>query len=208
MFIDIYTLVLFAISVAALTLIPGADMLCALSNTISQGTKAGLITVLGSATGVMCHISLAIAGITALIASSPMLYALFVYIGALYLMWAGFSIFNNKSAINLQKNMEHKKSQKLYLQGLLTNLLNPKAIIFTLVFIPQFIRNEAGKPSMQMLTLGIEMILIMVFIGIALVFLVQKITMKISTNTCIFINKSLGAFIVILAIGILVSHYF
>ncbi|MFQ6249440.1 LysE family translocator [Yersinia enterocolitica] len=210
MFIDISTLGLFALSAAALTLIPGADMLCALSNAISQGTKAGLITVLGAVTGVTCHIGLAIAGVTTLIASSPVLYEYFVVVGALYIMWVGFGIFNNKNAVSLQNNSERKSLNKLYSQGLLTNLLNPKAIIFTLAFIPQFIRVEAGMPGTQMLILGIELIFIMLLIEIPLVFLAGKIAMKINNqpSIAIYINKFFGAVIVVLAISILASHLF
>jgi threonine/homoserine/homoserine lactone efflux protein len=208
MFIDLSTLGLFALSAAALTLIPGADMLCALSNAISQGTKAGLITVFGAVTGVTCHIGLAIAGVTALIASSPVLYGFFVVGGALYIMWVGFGIFNNKNAISLQNNSERKSLHKLYSQGLLTNLLNPKAIIFTLAFIPQFIRVEAGMPGMQMLILGIELIVIMFLIEIPLVFLAGKIALKIKTSPAIgiYINKFFGAVILALAVAILATR--
>ncbi|MBW5818801.1 LysE family translocator [Yersinia kristensenii] len=210
MFIDITTLGLFALSAAALTLIPGADMLCALSNAISQGTKAGLITLLGSVTGVTCHIGLSIAGVTALIASSPVLYKFFVVGGAFYIMWVGLGIFNNKNAISLQNNSERKSLHKLYSQGLLTNLLNPKAIIFSLAFIPQFIQIEAGMPGTQMLILGIELIFIMLLIEIPLVFLAGQIAMKIKTHPslAIYINKFFGAVILALAVSILASHLF
>ena len=210
MFIDISTLGLFAISAAALTLIPGADMLCALSNAITQGTKAGLITVLGAVTGVMCHIGLAIAGVTALIASSPVLYEFFVIGGALYIMWVGLGIFNNKNTISLQNNSEQKSLSELYSQGLLTNVLNPKAIIFTLVFIPQFIQVEAGMPGMQMLILGVELIFIMFLIEIPLMFLAGGIATKIKKRPAIgiYINKFFGAVILLLAIAILAARLF
>lgn len=208
MFIDISTLGLFALSAAALTLIPGADMLCALSNAISQGTKAGLVTVLGAVTGVTCHIGLAIAGVTALIASSPVLYECFVVGGALYILWVGFGIFNSKNAVSLQNNRERKSLNKLYSQGLLTNLLNPKAIIFTLAFIPQFIRVEAGMPGMQMLILGIELIVIMFLIEIPLVFLAGKIALSIQLRPTvgIYVNKFFGGVILLLAIAILAAR--
>lgn len=210
MFIDISTLGLFAISTVVLTLIPGVDMLCALSNTINQGTKAGLITVLGSVTGVMCHIGFAIAGITALLASSPVLYNCFVSTGALYIMWVGYSIFNNKSAVSLQNNRERKSFHKLYSQGLLTNLLNPKAIIFTLVFIPQFIRVEVGMPGLQMLLLGVELIVIMLFTEFTLILLAGKIAIRIITSQSrgSYINKFFGTFILALGFSILVSRFF
>jgi len=210
MFIDISTLGLFAISTVVLTLIPGVDMLCALSNTINHGKKAGMITVLGTVTGVMCHIGLAVAGITALLASSPVLYECFVGAGAIYIMWVGYSIFNHVSAVNLENYSERKSFHKLYSQGLLTNLLNPKAIIFTLVFIPQFIRVEVGMPGMQMLLLGIELIVIILLTDFALIFLADNIATRIITNPTkgSYFNKISGTFILLLGFFILVLRFF
>ncbi|CAI0764455.1 Homoserine/homoserine lactone efflux protein [Serratia marcescens] len=208
MVIELSTLGLFALSAAVLTLIPGADMLCALSNAVSQGTKAGLITVLGAVTGVICHVCFAIAGVTALIASSPLLYQLFVIGGALYIMWVGLGIFTQANAIGLESHGERKSRKRLYSQGLLTNLLNPKAIIFMLAFIPQFIRVEAGRPGMQMLILGIELIVIMFLIEVPLVFLAGKIALRIKRRPVIgiYINKCFGGVILLLACTILAAR--
>lgn len=205
MVIELSTLGLFALSAAVLTLIPGADMLCALSNAVSQGTKAGLITVLGAVTGVICHICLAIAGVTALIASSPLLYELFVIGGALYIMWVGFGILTQANVIGLDNHREWKSRKRLYSQGLLTNLLNPKAIIFMLAFIPQFIRVEAGSPGIQMLILGTALIAIMFLIEVPLVFLAGKIASSIKQHPSIgiYINRCFGGIILCLACTIL-----
>lgn len=205
MVIELSTLGLFALSAAVLTLIPGADMLCALSNAVSQGTKAGLITVLGAVTGVICHICLAIAGVTALIASSPLLYELFVVGGALYIMWVGFGILTQANVIGLDNHREWKSRKRLYSQGLLTNLLNPKAIIFMLAFIPQFIRVEAGSPGIQMLILGTALIAIMFLIEVPLVFLAGKIASSIKQHPSIgiYINRCFGGIILCLACTIL-----
>lgn len=210
MVIELSTLGLFALSAAVLTLIPGADMLCALSNAVSQGTKAGLITVLGAVTGVICHIGLAIAGVTALIASSPLLYELFVVGGALYIMWVGFGILTQANVIGLDNHREWKSRKRLYSQGLLTNLLNPKAIIFMLAFIPQFIRVEAGSPGIQMLILGIALIAIMFLIEVPLVFLAVKIALSIKQHPSIgiYINKCFGGIILCLACTILAARLF
>ncbi|MFJ3264851.1 LysE family translocator [Serratia liquefaciens] len=210
MIIDFYTLGLFAMSAAVLTLIPGADMLCALSNAVNQGTKAGLTTVLGAVTGVVCHIALAIAGITALIASSPMLYGLFVVVGALYIMWVGFSLFFSDVSLSLERNKNINKSNNLYLKGFFTNLLNPKAIIFMLAFIPQFIRIDAGMPGVQMLILGIVLIVIMLLIEVPLVIFAGKIALKIQLRPAlgIYINKAFGGIMLALAAFILVERLF
>lgn len=208
MFIDFSMLGVFALSAVALTLIPGADMLCALSNAVSQGAKAGVVTVLGAVTGMICHISLAITGVTALIASSPLLYEIFVIGGTLYIMWVGFCIFSSKKGITLANNNDKKRLRKLYSQGFMTNLLNPKAIIFMLAFIPQFIRVEAGMPGMQMLLLSIELIIIIFLVEIPLVFLAGKIALSIkrSSTIGIYINRFFGSIILLFACAILATH--
>jgi len=205
MFMDISTLWLFAISATILTLIPGPDMLRALSNVMSLGAKAGLITVLGAVTGVMFHILFAIAGVTALIYSSPVLYKSFVIVGALYILWVGVSIFINNNPLSIDSIKSKKSNKKLYAEGLLTNLLNPKAIIFTLAFIPQFIQIEAGGVTLQMLILGVELIIIMLLIQIPLVFLAGKITVNVKSNSKIgiYINRFFGVIIVFLGLMVL-----
>ncbi|NIE95108.1 LysE family translocator [Acinetobacter sp. Tr-809] len=205
MFMDISTLWLFAISAMILTLIPGPDMLRALSNAMSLGARAGLITVLGAVTGVMFHILFAIAGVTALIYSSAVLYKSFIILGALYILWVGFSLFINNNPLSIDNKKSKKSYKKLYLEGLLTNLLNPKAIIFTLAFIPQFIHLEAGRTMFQMLILGIELIIVMLLIQIPIVLLAGKIAANVRADSkiSVYINKFFGVIIVFLGLLIL-----
>lgn len=205
---ELSTLGLFAISAASLTLIPGVDMICILSNSISQGTKAGVVTACGSATGAMCHILLSMAGLTALISSSPRLYSIFVIVGSVYITWVGVKILSSESSLNIKNTNECKAVSKLYLQGLLTNLLNPKAIIFTLAFLPQFINLDSGEFGLQMLTLGIELVTIMFIIEIPLIIASKKISIKIELTPQIgvYINRVFGAIIISLTSGMLLSH--
>lgn len=209
MIIDFSTLGLFAVSATVLTLIPGADMLCALSNTLSQGTKAGLTTVFGAVTGVLCHSGFAMVGLTALIYSLPALYELFVISGALYIMWVGFGILTNGNSLSLERHGGQRTLRSLYLQGLLTNLLNPKAIIFMLAFIPQFIHVEAGNPGAQMAVLGVEMVIIVLLIEVPLVLLASKIAESINSypKANLYINRSLGGIILMLATTILFTRF-
>lgn len=205
MFMDISTLWLFAISAMILTLIPGPDMLRALSNAMSLGARAGLITVLGAVTGVMFHILFAIAGVTALIYSSAVLYKSFIILGALYILWVGFSLFINNNPLSIDNKKSKKSYKNLYLEGLLTNLLNPKAVIFTLAFIPQFIHLEAGRTMFQMLILGIELIIVMLLIQIPIVLLAGKIAANVRADSkiSVYINKFFGVIIVFLGLLIL-----
>jgi len=156
-------------------------------------------------TGVMFHILFAIAGVTALIYSSPVLYKSFIIVGALYILWVGVSIFINKNSLSIDNTKSKKSYKKLYAEGLLTNLLNPKAIIFTLAFIPQFIQIEVGCVTLQMLILGVELIIVMLLIQIPLVFLAEKIAVNVKADSKIgiYINRFFGVIIVFLGLMVL-----
>ena len=208
MVIELSTLGLFALSAAVLTLIPGADMLCALSNAVSQGNKSGAdYRIGGGHRGDM-----------------PCLFCDCRRHGSDRLFAAAVSAFRHRrravhhvgrvghftqaNAIGLENHGERKSRKRLYSQGFLTNLLNPKAIIFMLAFIPQFIRVEAGRPGIQMLILGIELILIMFLIEVPLVFLAGRIALRIKRRPAIgiYINKCFGGVILLLACAILAAR--
>ena len=122
-----------------LNLTPGNDTIYILSRTIAQGRKAGIMSVLGIATGSLVHTLFAAVGLSVIIAQSPVLFNIIKYAGAAYLFYIGIRMILSKSSvINLQKP-EKQKYNKIYLQAVLTNVLNPKVALFFISFLPQFI---------------------------------------------------------------------
>lgn len=144
---------LFALSAICLLIMPGPDTALALTNTLSYGKKGGFKTVLGILCALAVHILAAVIGLSSLIAHSIFLFSAIKFLGALYLIYIGV-----KSLLSLIKKSDTvsdlpPKNKACFRQGLLSNLLNPKVILFFLSFLPQFIHTD-GNTMIQFLTLG------------------------------------------------------
>ncbi len=129
---------------------PGPDLIVVLRNAVLHSSRAGIFTALGIGAGLIIHITYSLLGITALIASSITLFTIIKYIGAAYLVYIGVKSLRSKGYENtpiIQDNdlcnRPHIPALKAFAQGFLTNLLNPKAMLFFLALLPQFISPDA-----------------------------------------------------------------
>lgn len=140
-------------------------MVYVLSNSISNGARVGIAAILGVASGAFCYVLLAIAGVATLIAASPLLYGLLVLAGAGYLCWLGLGMLRSReTAVEIRGGIKASFWQ-VYRRGLMTNLLNPKAMIFTISFMPQFVPEYAANKTLSMLYLGIVLVVIMILVA-------------------------------------------
>ena len=145
----------FIIAGILLNLTPGADTMYILGRSIAQGRKAGIYSALGIVIGVLCHTTLAAFGLSLIVARSATAFNLIKYAGALYLAYLGIKMLLTKKQAAPEPDVMHIKRGRLYLSGVLTNLLNPKVALFFLVFLPQFIRTEDAHNPVPFLILGI-----------------------------------------------------
>lgn len=140
-----------------LNLTPGADTIYILTRSISQGRRAGIYSVLGISTGVLIHTMLASAGLSIILAESVVAYNIVRYLGVGYLFYLGVRMIVEKN--NLFEGRDQKTASasliKVYWQGLLTNVLNPKVAMFFLSFLPQFINPEYVNGAMPFIILGL-----------------------------------------------------
>ncbi len=146
----------FLLAAILLNLTPGNDTIYILSRTIAQGRKAGIMSVLGIATGSLVHTFFAAVGLSVVIAQSPVLFNIIKYAGAAYLFYIGAKMILSKSSvINLHK--PHKeKYNKIYQQAVLTNVLNPKVALFFISFLPQFIDPSYPNHYLSFIVLGLS----------------------------------------------------
>lgn len=146
----------FILAAVIMNITPGADSIYIITRSVSQGFKAGVVSVLGIGSGVMIHIILAALGLSTVLAKSILLFNLVKWIGAAYLIYLGIKTLLDKSTLvdNNTNLVETKSLIKIYKQGLLTNLLNPKVALFFLSLIPQFINPEFVNSPAPFLILG------------------------------------------------------
>lgn len=143
---NISTLLTFSIIALGMVLTPGPNMLYLISRSIVQGKKAGLISLIGAATGFVLYMLLAAFGITAIVMAIPFAYDTLKVAGALYLLYLAWQAIkpNGKSVFEVQA-LQADSPKKLFLMGLFTNLLNPKIAIMYLSLLPQFINPQLGS---------------------------------------------------------------
>jgi threonine/homoserine/homoserine lactone efflux protein len=175
---------LFLISGIILNITPGNDTIYILTRTISQSKKAGIFSVLGIINGCLIHTLLASFGLTIILKTSSVLYAIIKYLGVLYLIYLGIKTIIQKEQIfeidDTKKNSI--KLFKIYYQGLLTNLFNPKVTLFFLSFLPQFIKSEAVSSPIPFLLLGLTFITTGTLWCLFLVFISSFMTKKLKEN--------------------------
>lgn len=135
---------------------PGPDMLYTAARSLSQGTKAGYFSTLGIFTGCLFHITAAVLGLSKIIEESLLLFSIIKYAGATYLIYLGVRSLlkktKRKTGIEELPTMSYRK---IFMQGLITNLLNPKVAIFFLSFLPQFINPGSLHIKEQIAFLGL-----------------------------------------------------
>jgi RhtB (resistance to homoserine/threonine) family protein len=152
------------ISIAAMmVIIPGADTMLLVKNTLSYGPKAGRYTVLGMAMGLSFWTLIAILGLSVVIAKSVVLFSIIKYLGAAYLIYLGIKSFFTKSVFSLKEiqsqantpttySKRHNKNS--FMQALLNNILNPKTVLVYITIMPQFI-NLDGNVKQQLVVLAL-----------------------------------------------------
>lgn len=149
------TLLTFAAVALALSITPGPNMAYLVSRAIAQGRTAGMISLLGVGAGFVIYMLLAAFGITALLLAIPFAYDALRLAGAAYLLWMAWNAVRpgGQSVFHIRA-MRRDTARRLFLMGLLTNLLNPKIAALYLALLPQFIDKPAGNVLGQTLVLG------------------------------------------------------
>lgn len=144
---------------------PGAGAIFTMSNSLNSGFKRSLWGILGQQVALVIHILVVAAGVGVLVSNSPVIFNVIRYAGAAYLVYLGIRQFLHKPDLD-QEKVESKKNESalsMFQRGIWVNLLNPKAIVFFLAFMPQFIRpNEPLLQQYAVLTITVIVIDILV----------------------------------------------
>lgn len=197
----------FLIAAIILNITPGTDTMYILSRSISQGKKAGVLSALGITTGAIFHVVFATLGLSIILSKSAMAFEIVKLLGAIYLIFLGLKTILKKSSNNFELENKQISYRKIYLSGILTNVLNPKVALFFIAFLPQFINPEYTKSSLPFLILGITFLTTGTIWCLFLALFASKLSHKIRENYVIkkWLDKITGSIFIALGIKLALS---
>jgi len=151
---DSSSLALFVVAALALLLMPGPAVLYNVTRSIDQGRNAGLVSVVGVGLGSMVHVAAAALGLSAVLVQSATAFRVVKYVGAAYLVYLGVRRLTGKDGVVVESAEPKRSLRRIFGQGILVNILNPKTALFFFAFLPQFVNVEGGPIGLQILFLG------------------------------------------------------
>jgi len=146
-------LLTYALACLVVVVAPGPDNILAISRGLSQGRMAACMSSVGAGLGIMCHTVAATLGLSLIIQASPIAFWVVKAVGGMYLLWLGYKALSARNLVSLVPSA-HQSLRKVFLTGLLSNVLNPKPGLFVLAFLPQFVNADRGSVAVQMLVYG------------------------------------------------------
>lgn len=207
--IDLTILPVYLTAVVALLLLPGPDMLLIASSSMSYGRKVGVFASLGNATSGIILTVLAAMGVSALIAMSPIALKALHLLGGAYLLKMGWDCLRTEQG-NAPELTDNFAAKTYYQRALISNLLNPKALVFFVMFLPQFVStNIEATSGEQMLVLGLLLNVLGLTFNFLLVALVGTIGKSLVENAKFrtYQQKVMGGVFIVLAIWMLSSFF-
>ena len=154
---------LFVVAAVVLLVTPGPAVMYIVARSVEQGRGAGLVSALGIHVGTLAHVTAAAFGVSALLASSALAFATVKYLGAAYLVYLGVRKLLERTPPAAGRPVARRSLGRLFGQGVVVNVLNPKTALFFLAFLPQFVDLARGGVAGQILLLGA------IFVGLGIV---------------------------------------
>lgn len=157
---SVETFVVVAIASLVLVMVPGPAVIYILTRSVSQGRAAGLASALGVNLGSAIHVLFAVAGLSFILASSALLFSIVKWAGVAYLAWIGYRTLTADDIAFTETATAPTDLRRIFGQGVIVNLLNPKVAMFFLAFLPQFIDPNAQNAAFQSFVLGMTLVVI------------------------------------------------
>ena len=149
------TIWVFATATVVFLLIPGPAVMYIVTRSVAHGRRAGLASVLGIHTGTLIHVAGAVLGLSAVLATSATAFTVAKFAGAAYLVYLGIRALATRGDDAADdRGAVARSHRRLVAEGFVVNLLNPKAAVFFLAFVPQFVEPDAGSATVQLLVIS------------------------------------------------------
>lgn len=172
--VDIATLFAFILAAGAIVMSPGPDTMLIIRYTLTSGQRTGFATVLGVQLGLLVHTALAVAGVSVIIASSPVLFRIVAILGAAYLGWLGAQGLRGGGSLSINGTGAAVRPRRACVDAILCNILNPKVILLFLALFPNFVEPTRGHVTAQLIMLAITLIFINVLWQAPLAWLAER----------------------------------
>lgn len=205
----LHNYLLFVSACIALALVPGPDMAYMLARCVAQGRRAGVLAALGFNLGGFVHLTAAVLGLSALLASSSIAFTAVKWLGAGYLIYLGIAaIRSGQQALVIPGTPQSGPSGRTILwQAFLSDVLNPKVALFFLAFVPQFVDAHGPHPTLQILFLGVTVNLIALPVNILLVCCSARFTRALRGNAGFsrWLQRGMGTLFIALGLRLAVE---
>ncbi len=202
----------FCLAVLLLNLTPGPDTAFVVAQSVAHGRRAGLMSVFGISTGCIAHTFALALGLSALVAASAGAFTVIKVAGAAYLVFLGTRMLVATStkgpsdvatrAVSKARSIAPPAGRRIFVQGLLTNLLNPKVVLFFLSFLPQFVSSASASKPYAFLVLGVMLVVLSTIHNGAIAWLAGGITHRIHgvPRVRTWLERSVGAAFIALGV--------
>ncbi|RZT06317.1 Threonine/homoserine/homoserine lactone efflux protein [Duganella sp. CF402] len=207
----IHDLTLFIISGLLLNIMPGPDNLLIMTRSAAQGWRAGSAAALGIGTGTMVHVLAAALGLSAVLSTSAAAFTVVKWVGAAYIVYMGIGMLRAKlrgEEVAEAPAVQPLAWRKIYLQGLLTNVLNPKVALFFLAFVPQFIHTDSSNKPLAFIILGAIFNFngMLYCHGLALFTAFASARLNIKPLVSLWLNRTMGGLFLALGVRLALSE--
>lgn len=195
---------LFLGAAAILAFTPGPGILYVLGRTLHGGRREGVLSALGTLAGGLIHVLAAALGLSVVLMSSAVAFEAVRYAGAVYLVFLGIAMIRNRRS-KLNARAEADRSQKNFVQGVLTEVLNPKTALFFLSFIPQFVAPRQGHVTLQFMVLGGISVSLNTVVDLIVVALSAVIARKIADHPKVLERQRTASAVGMIGLGVYVA---
>ena len=202
------SLLVFITAGLLLNITPGPDVLYIIGRSLGQGRSAGVVSALGISAGCLFHVAAAALGLSALMVTLPLAYDVVRYAGAAYLVWLGLRALVSKSSPFQTQRVDSAPLGRIFRQGMLTNVLNPKVALFFLAFLPQFTDPTRGPLAFQIIMLGLIFIANGTVVCLAYAFSASWLGdwLKTRYDIATWLNRAMGGLFVVLGLRLALGH--
>jgi len=199
---------LFVLSGLLLNITPGPDTLYIVARSTTQGFRGGAMAAMGIGAGALVHIFAAALGLSAILAASATAFTVVKIAGALYLLYVGISLLRSRADTLATSRVERADLKTVFMQGFLTNVLNPKVALFFLALLPQFVDAEAPSKPLAFLFLGVIFDVNATLWNLFVAWSAARVTRGLAKGAALrpWLNRSIGALLVYLAARLALSR--